>query len=143
MALTQGGSTAGIVFRRLDAADGRRLAGPLLAAGGLHPHGPACVWYALCDLTEAEADGLAGVAMVCPMDDATVRLCGLAVSGRYRGRGLGWRLLCEVADRLRASGVEQIVAEPVPDHGVAVLLTRAGFVTLRQGHRAGWLSLPL
>ncbi len=143
MALTQPGSTAGIVFRRLDAAEERRRAGPLLAARGLHPDGAACAWYGLCDLTVAEADGLAGVVVVCPVDATTVQLCGLAVSGRYRGRGLGWRLVCEVADRLRASGAEHIVAPPVPDRGVAALLARAGFVAAGRDHRAGWLSLPL
>ena len=143
MALTQPGSTAGIVFRRLDAADERRRAGPLLAARGLHPDDPACAWYGLCDLTVAETDGLAGVVVVCPVDATTVRLCGLAVSGRYRGRGLGWRLLGEVADRLRASGVEQMVTAPVPDRGITALLARAGFVAVAQGHPAGWQSLPL
>jgi GNAT superfamily N-acetyltransferase len=143
MALTQPGSTAGIVFRRLDAADERRRAGTLLAARGLHPDDPACAWYGLCDLTAAETDGLAGVVVVCPVDAMTVRLCGLAVSDRYRGRGLGWRLLCEVADRLRASGVEQIVAPAVAGRGVAALLARAGFVAVGNGHRPGWLSLPL
>jgi GNAT superfamily N-acetyltransferase len=143
MAPTQPGSTAGIVFRRLDAADERRRAGPLLAARGLHPDDPACAWYGLCDLTVAETDGLAGVVVVCPVDATTVQLCGLAVSGRYRGRGLGWRLLCEVADRLRASGVEQIVAPPVAGRGVAALLARAGFVAVGRGHRAGWMALAL
>jgi ribosomal protein S18 acetylase RimI-like enzyme len=143
MALTQPGSTAGIVFRRLDAADEQRRAVPLLAAHGLHPHDPACAWYGLCDLTVAETDGLAGVVVVCPVDATTVQLCGLAVSDRYRSRGLGWRLLCEVADRLRASGVEQIVAPPVPDRGVTALLARAGFAAVAQDHPAGSLSLPL
>ena len=143
MTLTQPESTAGIIFRRLAAAAERHRAEPLLAVRGLHPHDPACAWYGLCDLTVAETDGLAGVVVVCPLDDTTVRLGGLAVSGRYRGRGLGWRLLGEVADRLRASGIEQIVAPPVPDHGIAVLLARAGFVAVPQGHPAGWQSLPL
>ncbi len=149
MAPIQRGSTvqpeseAGIVFRRLDGADERQRTGPLLAACGLHPHGPDCVRYGLCDLTVAETDGLAGVVVVCPTGPATVQLCGLAVSDHYRGRGLGWRLLCEVADRLRASGTGQIVVPPVPDRRVAALLARAGFVAPRQGHAAGWLSLPL
>jgi GNAT superfamily N-acetyltransferase len=91
----------------------------------------------------AETHGLAGVVVVRPLDATTVRLCGLAVSGRYRGRGLGWRLLGEVADRLRASGIEQIVTPPVPDRGIAALLARAGFVAVPQGHPAGWQSLPL
>ena len=142
MELTQPGSTAGLVFRRLDAADERLRAEPLLAARGLDPDDPACAWYGLCDLTVRETEGLAGVVVVCPLDATTVRWCGLAVSGRYRGRGLGWRMLGEMADRLRASGVEQIVAPPTADHGTAALLARAGFAAV-QGHPAGWQSLPL
>ena len=106
------GSPAGIVFRRLDGDLERRQAARLLPACGLEDHDSTCVWYGLCDLTATTTNGLAGVAVVRSVQPTTARLCGLAVSGADRGDHLGRRLVCEVADRLRASGVEEIVAPP-------------------------------
>ncbi|HEX8347441.1 MAG TPA: GNAT family N-acetyltransferase [Actinoplanes sp.] len=134
-------SAAGIVFRRLDAADEQRRATSLLTACGSRADDPATVWYGLCDLTVAEVDGLAGVVTVCPIGPRTVRLGALAVPVAYRGRGLGRRLLGEMADRLRASGVEQIVAPAVSDRHLAAVLDRAGFVARPQGRGDRWLLL--
>jgi ribosomal protein S18 acetylase RimI-like enzyme len=74
-----------------------------------------------------------------PLDAVRVELSGLVVSPGYRGRGLGRRLVGEVADRLRASGVEQLLAPPAQDAGLAALLAQAGFVALAPG----WALLPL
>ena len=138
------GSPAGIVFRRLDAAPERREAEGLLSACALDDHDATCEWYGLCDLT-ATASGLAGVAVVRSVDPTTARLCGLALSAAYRDPSLGRRLVCEVVDRLRASGVEEITAPPVRDRRVAALLARTGFVPREpaQDCGSGWSQLPL
>jgi GNAT superfamily N-acetyltransferase len=139
------GSPAGIVFRRLDAEPERRQAARLLPGCGLDDHDAACVWYGLCDLTATTTSGLAGVAVVRSVDATTARLCGLAVSSAYHDRQLERRLVCEVADRLRASGVEAITAPPVRDRRVAALLAPVGFVPREraQGCASGWSQLPL
>jgi ribosomal protein S18 acetylase RimI-like enzyme len=139
------GSPAGIVFRRLDADPERRQAARLLPDCGLDDHDAGCVWYGLCDLTAATPSALAGAAVVRCVDATTARLCGLAVAAAYHDRQLEGRLVCEVADRLRASGVEQITAPPVRDRRVAALLARVGFVPREQtqGGASGWSHLPL
>ncbi len=143
--MTSRRSPAGIVFRRLDADPERRQAARLLPACGLGDHDSGCVWYGLCDLTVTTTDGLAGVAVVRSVDPTTARLCGLAVSAAYHDRRLERRLVCEVADRLRAAGVEEITAPPVRDRRVAALLARVGFVPREQGQGcgSGWSQLPL
>ena len=145
MAAQPRGSPAGIVFRRLDADLERRQAARLLPDCALDDHDSNCVWYGLCDLTATTASGLAGVAVVRSVDPTTARLCGLAVSAAYRDPHLGRRLVCEVADRLRASGIEAITAPPVRDRRVAALLTGGGFVPRAQGQDGGpgWSQLPL
>jgi ribosomal protein S18 acetylase RimI-like enzyme len=137
------GSPAGIVFRRLDAAPERREAERLLSACALDDHDARCVWYGLCDLTTT--GGLAGVAVVRSVDPTTARLCGLAVSTAYHDGQLERRLVCEVADRLRASGVEELIAAPAADRRVAALLAGAGLSPREpaQGCGSGWLQLPL
>lgn len=139
------GFPAGIVFRRLDADGDRRRAARLFPHCGLDDHDGTCVWYGLCDLTATDTRGLAATAVVRCIEPMTARLCGLAVSAPYRGRRLGRRLVCEVADRLRASGVEEITAPPTHDSRVAGLLAQLGFTAREQpqGRGSGWLSLPL
>ncbi|PWW24217.1 acetyltransferase (GNAT) family protein [Geodermatophilus normandii] len=143
--MTPRGSPAGIVFRRLDADPERRRAARLLPDCGLDDHDARCVWYGLCDLTATTASGLVGVAVVRPVDATTARLCGLAVRAAQRDTHLGRRLVSEVADALRASGVEELTAPPAPDQGVASLLARTGFVPWEQGQGRGpgWSQLPL
>ncbi len=143
--MTARGSPAGIVFRRLDADLERREAAGLLPACPLDDHDSTCEWYGLCDLTATTAGGLAGVAVVRSVDPTTARLCALAVSAAYRDPSLGRRLVCEVADRLRASGVEELTAAPPADRRVAALLTGAGFSPREpaQGCGSGWSRLPL
>jgi hypothetical protein len=139
------GSPAGIVFRRLDAGSDLRQAVRLVPACTLDDHDSTCVWYGLCDLTVSEGSGLAGVAMVRAVEPTTARLCGLAVPGHDHGGRLGRRLVCDVADRLRATGVEALVAAPVCDSSIAALLRQLGFVALEQAQSSepGWSWLPL
>ena len=143
--MTPRGSPAGIVFRRLDADPERRQAARLLPDCGLDDHDSTCEWYGLCDLTATTASDLIGVAVVRSVDATTAQLCGLAVPAAHRAPQLGRRLVCEVADRLRASGVEEITAPPVRDRRVAVLLARVGFVPREQaqGRGPGWSQLSL
>jgi ribosomal protein S18 acetylase RimI-like enzyme len=143
--MTSRGSPAGIVFRRLDADPDRRQAARLLPDCGLDDHDSTCVWYGLRDLTATEDSGLAGVVVVRSLGRTSARVCGLAVSTAYHDRRLERRLVCEVADRLRASGVEEVTAPPVRDRRVAALLARVGFVPREQaqGGASGWSQLPL
>ncbi|SNS96352.1 hypothetical protein SAMN04488107_4456 [Geodermatophilus saharensis] len=143
--MTARGSPAGIVFRRLDAEPERGEAARLLPDCRLDDHDATCQWYGLCDLTATTASGLAGVVVVRSVDPTTARLCGLAVSAAHRDPHLGRRLVCEVADRLRAAGVEELTAPPAADRRVAALLAGAGFVPREQGQgcAAGWSQLPL
>ncbi|SDC93533.1 hypothetical protein SAMN05660690_3008 [Geodermatophilus telluris] len=144
MTATPRGSPAGIVFRRLDAGPERRRAARLLPDCGLDDHDSTCVWYGLCDLTAREDACLAAVAVV-SIGGATARLCGLAVAAPYRDPSLGRRLVGEVADALRASGVEELTAPPVPERRVAALLVRTGFVPCEQDQPSGsgWSQLTL
>ena len=145
MTPTARGSPLGIVFRRLDADLERRAAARLLPDCDLEEHRSACDWYGLCDLTETGNSGLAGVAVVRSLEPGTSCLCALGMSAHYRGGRLGRRLVREVADRLRASGVEEITAPAALDDRVAGLLRRAGFAfrASTQEGGSGWLSLPL
>lgn len=145
MAANPHGSSVGIVFRRLDADLERRQAARLLPECSLDDHDSTCEWYGLCDLTATTTSDLAGVAVVRSVDRTTARLCGVAVSAAYRDPSLGPRLVCEVADRLRASGVEELTAPPGLDPRVASLLARAGFAPWRQaqGGGSGWSQLRL
>jgi len=139
------GAPVGIVFRRLDADLELRQAARLLPDCHLADHDSDCVWFGLCDLTATDSSGLAGVAVVRSTGGTTARLCGLAVSAAFRDRQLEQRLLCDVANRLRASGVEEITAPPVRDRRVAELLARVGFVPLERAQRcgSGWSRLSL
>jgi hypothetical protein len=72
-----------------------------------------------------------------------VALCGIVVRADLRGRGLGRRLVIEVADVLRAEGAARLVARLEGDHGpVAALLARAGLrrLPMLMGSRPGRIS---
>ena len=145
MASRPRGSSAGIVFRRLDGEPERRQAARLLSDCPLDDHDSTCEWYGLCDLTATTASALAGVAVFRGVDSATAQLCGLAVSAAHGDASLGRRLVCEVADRLRASGVEQLIAPPTLGRRAAALLAQVGLVPQQTAQRSGpgWSKLPL
>ncbi|MGY1695449.1 MULTISPECIES: GNAT family N-acetyltransferase [unclassified Geodermatophilus] len=143
MASLAHGSPVGIVFRRLDLDDDRRQARRLLSHSELASYEVGCVWYGLCDLTVVGPSSLAAAVVVRPVEPGTTRLCGLAVSEAYRGRRLGRRLLCEVADRLRASGVEQIIAGAVLEPHEEALLAQVGFAPQEEPPDGGPRSLRL
>jgi ribosomal protein S18 acetylase RimI-like enzyme len=139
------GPPLGLVFRRLDADPELRQAARLLPDCDLADHDSTCVWFGLCDLTATDDSGLAGVAVVRSVGGTSARLCGLAVSASFRDRQLERRLVCDVADRLRASGVEEVTAPPVRDSRVAAVLAGIGFVPRDQiqGCGSGWSQLSL
>jgi GNAT superfamily N-acetyltransferase len=109
---------AGIVFRRLHTGVERELARSLLQAGGPSWHAVGqtgeWAWFGLWDLAPTEGTGLVGAAATRPVAPRTVELCALAVPAAAPWRGLGDRLLREVADTLRADGDGQIVAGQRP-----------------------------
>lgn len=150
------GLPAGIVFRRLRTEAERALARSLLAAGGRSwPAGRSggLAWFGLWDLAAAEGMALLGAAATRPLTAGTAELCALAVPAAPAWQGLGDRLLREVADTLRAQGVEQMVARSDGDDGRLALLRDAGLVPLAAPQRSElelsrddtgvWLSLEL
>jgi GNAT superfamily N-acetyltransferase len=98
-------------------------------------------------------EGLVGAAATRPLDDAvagSVELCGIAIHANLRRRGLGLRLVTEVADALRAEGAVRLVARLQGDHQpAAALLARAGFAATTDADRqsartgVGWRYLAL
>lgn len=137
----------GIVFRRVRTPSEREAASRLLADSGVSSPtvgGPGgTVLFGLWDLAAPDGEGLVGVAATRPLDAAgTVELCGIAIRSGLRRRGLGRRLLGEVADALRADGAERLVARlEGPQGPVAALLARAGFATTDGD--GGWRCLVL
>jgi ribosomal protein S18 acetylase RimI-like enzyme len=145
----------GLVFRRLRSPSEREAAGRLLADSGVPPvairSAGDTVLYGLWDLTAPNGDGLVGVAATQPLDDAgSVELCGIAIRADLRRRGLGRRLVTEVADASRAEGGARLVARLKGDHRpAAALLMRAGFAATTDadgqsaGTDVGWRYLAL
>lgn len=123
----------GVVFRRLRSPAEREAAHRLLADGGAR-QGPVrtpgqAVLFGLWDLAAPNGEGLVAVAATHRLDDAgSVELRGIVVRADLRRRGLGRRLVGEVADALRAQGAALLVVRLEGDHRpAAALLTRAGF----------------
>ena len=154
------GLPAGIVFRRLHTDAERALARSLLAATGRARSAGeegGLAWFGLWDLAAAEEVALIGAAATRAVTAATAELCALAVAAELPWQGLGDRLLREVADILRAQGVERMVARVEADDGRGALLRDAGLVPLPARRRqelppgapygtddaGAWLSLEL
>ena len=145
----------GLVFRRLRSPSEREAAGRLLADSGVPPatirSAGDTVLYGLWDLAAPNGDGLVGVAATQPLDDVgSVELCAIAIRAGLRRRGLGLRLVTEVADALRAEGGARLVARLEGDHRpVAALLARAGLAATSDadgqsaGTDVGWRYLAL
>ena len=145
----------GIVFRSIRSRAERDAAGRLLADSGVPPSTVRLpgdpVLYGLWDLAAPNGEGLVGVAATQPPDDTgSVELCGIAVRAGLRRRGLGRRLVTEVADALRTKGAARLVARLKGDQGpAAALLARAGFAATTDadgqsaGTDVGWRYLAL
>jgi ribosomal protein S18 acetylase RimI-like enzyme len=149
------GPVTGIVFRSVRSPSEREAAGRLLADSGVPPaairSSGGTVLYGLWDLAAPSEEGLVGVAATQPLDDAgSVELCGIAIRAGLRRRGLGRRLVTEVADALRAEGAARLLARLAGDHRPgAALLAQAGFAATADadgqsaGTDVGWRYLAL
>ncbi len=130
---------SGIVFRRLRSAGERGAAERMLADVGapaptVQGHSGAGL-FGLWDLAASDSQALVAAAATRPLDaGGSVELCGIVVRASLRRRGLGRRLVNEVADVLRSEGAERLVARP--DRGqcpAAPLLAQAGFTAATDG----------
>jgi ribosomal protein S18 acetylase RimI-like enzyme len=100
--------------------------------------------FGLWDLTAPAGEALVAVAATGPVGDGgEVQLRGIAVAAGAGHRGLGRRLVCEVADSLRARGAARLVARPVGGAGpTRGLLRSAGFVPAGAGRAPAEVSAP-
>ena len=138
---------AGMVFRRCRSPSEQRAAGRLLAERGI-PQAEGDVagtdLFGLWDLTAPAGEALAGAAATGPRGDGgEVWLRGIAEAAGAGHRGLDRRLVCEVADSLRARGAARLVARPADRAGLTpALLRSAGFVPADGGHARAQVSAP-
>ena len=137
---------AGMVFRRCRSPSEQRAAGRLLAERGI-PQAEGDVagtdLFGLWDLTAPAGEALAAAAATGPLGDGgEVQLRGIAAAGAGH-RGLDVRLVCEVADSLRARGAARLVARSAGGAGLTLALLRsAGFVPAGGGHARAQVSAP-
>jgi len=136
-----------MVFRRCRSPWERRAVGELLAGRGIPPAERSVAGtglFGLWDLTAAAGEALAGGAAAGPLGDGgEVWLRGIAVAAGAGHRGLDRRLVCEVADSLRARGAARLVARRADGAGLTVALLRsAGFVPAGGGHARAQVSAP-
>jgi len=138
---------AGLVFRQCRLPSEQRAAGGLLAERGitLAELGVAGTdLFGLWDLTAPAGEALAAAAATGPLGDGgEVQLRGIAVGGGAGDQGLGRRLVCEVADSLRARGAARLMARRADGAGLTLALLRsAGFAPAGGGHARAQLSAP-
>jgi ribosomal protein S18 acetylase RimI-like enzyme len=138
---------AGMVFCRCRSPSERRAAGGLLAERGIplaECSGASTDLFGLWDLTAPAGEALVAAAATGPLGDGgEVQLRGIAVAAGAGHRGLDRRLVCEVADSLRARGAARLVARPDDRAGLTpALLRSAGFVPAGGGHARAQVSAP-
>jgi ribosomal protein S18 acetylase RimI-like enzyme len=138
---------AGMVFRKCRSPLEQRAVGRLLAGRGipLAERGVAGTdLFGLWDLTAPAGEALAGAVAAGPLGDGgEVQLLGIAVAAGERRQGLGRRLVCEVADSLRALGAARLVARPADGAGPTLALLRsAGFVPAGAGRAPAEVGVP-
>jgi ribosomal protein S18 acetylase RimI-like enzyme len=138
---------AGMVFRKCRSPWERRAVGRLLAGRGIPLAGRGAAGtdlFGLWDLTAPDGEALAGAAATGPLGNGgEVQLRGIAVAAGAGHRGLGRRLVCEVADSLRARGAARLAARPSGGAGPTVALLRsAGFVPAGAGRAPADVSAP-
>jgi ribosomal protein S18 acetylase RimI-like enzyme len=138
---------AGMVFRRCRSLSERQAAGVLLAERGIpvaERGGAGTDLFGLWDLTVPAGEALVAVAATGPLGDGgEVQLRGIAVAAVAGHQGLARRLVCEVADSLRARGAARLVARPAGGAGPAPgLLRSAGFVPAGVGRADAHVGVP-
>ena len=120
-----------LLLRAVDDPARAALAGRLLdeePASPLWPAGAGVDLWELYDPSDASDDEPVAVAATSAASAGRVALVAVAVATRLRGRGLGRRLVEELADALRARGALVLAAAlPVGQAATAALLERAGF----------------
>ena len=126
------------MFRRCRSPLEQRAAGRLLAVRGIPLAGRGVAGtdlFGLWDLTAPAGEALAGAAATGPLGDGgEVQLLGIAVAAGAGHQGLERRLVCEVADSVRALGAARLVARPADGAGPTVALLRgAGFAPAGAG----------
>jgi ribosomal protein S18 acetylase RimI-like enzyme len=137
-----------MVFRSCRSPKERRAVGRLLAERSFplanRDFAGTDDLFGLWDLTAPAGQALAGGAATGPLGDGgEVQLRGIAVAAGEEHRGLGRRLVCEVADSLRARGAARLVARPAGGAGPAPgLLRSAGFVPVGAGRAPAAVSVP-
>jgi ribosomal protein S18 acetylase RimI-like enzyme len=106
--------------------------------------------FGLWDLTAPAGEALTAAAATGPLGDGgEVQLRGIAVAAGAGHQGLDRRLVCEVADSLRARGAARLAARPAGGAGpTPALLRSTGFVPAGAGRaaaddEAGWWVLEL
>ena len=135
------------MFRRCRSPLEQRAVGRLLAGRGipLAERGVAGTdLFGLWDLTAPAGDALAGAAATGPLGDGgEVQLRGIAVAAGAGRQGLERRLVCEVADSVRARGAARLVARPTDGAGPTLALLRsADFVPAGAGRAPSPVSVP-
>ena len=136
-----------MVFRRCRSPSERRAAGGLLAERGIplaECSGASTDLFGLWDLTAPAGEALVAASATGPLGDGgEVQLRGIAVAASPGHRGLGRRLVCEVADSLRARGAARLVAWSAGGAGPAPRLLRSvGFVPTGAGRAPAEVSVP-
>ena len=132
MVSDQDGLPSGIVFRRLGMPAERSHAGRLLSAGGGVFRSPRLSgeesWSGLWNLTAADGAALTAAAATRRMSSRVLEVRALAVRPGPHRQAMWARLVRELADVCRASGVERMVAGTADGDAAGLrLLRRAGF----------------
>jgi ribosomal protein S18 acetylase RimI-like enzyme len=147
--MTQGLSpeAAGVVFRRCRSPWERRAAGGLLAGRGsllAGRGGAGADLFGLWDLAAPAGDALVAAAAIGPVGEGgEVELRAIAVAAGAGHEGLGRRLVCEVANSVRARGAARLVAWLADGAGPGPALLRgAGFVRAGAGRSPAEASVP-
>lgn len=149
----------GVVFRRLSTGVEYELARSVLSTPARAERtgrtGGRWTWFGLCDLAATGGTGLLGTAAIRQVAPGVAHLRGWTVLGAPPWSAIGERLVREVADSLRADGVQHVVTRLTEDRRQErALLHRVGFLPVgRQcvgtqvpddaDGSAGWLSLEL
>ncbi|HEV2811522.1 MAG TPA: GNAT family N-acetyltransferase [Acidimicrobiales bacterium] len=125
-----------LLFRAVDDAPRSAIAAGLLDEGMVGRrwrHGGQADLWELRDAAGAIDEKPVAVAATRPLGDGRrVRLLAVVVASSQRGRGIGRRMIEDLADALRAQGVLSLVAAvPSDQPGATVVMQRAG---LRPSH---------
>ncbi len=90
-------------------------------------------WHERGVLVGVAGDEVVAVAEYLRLRDETAAEVAFAVADELQGRGIGTRLLEQLAERAAAAGIERFVAEVLPDNAAMLSVFRdAGFEAVRE-----------